>query len=360
MVNRRTFVLASLASQAMLANQTWAQSAPERAESPSSGPDVRTAPLTVLFSFLSRADSTPLDQRSRASSHIFDKDGKVISDPAADPSANAFEPNPNLNFEHWGDYWRKVHGVRFLHPDETDDQQAIDRLLRYDQIHRVAPGPTSLNPLPYQSPLDAKGQLFDTVIGHVEPYRRPQWDGVAYLNFASLDDLGAVLGTERVRRKIFPEDQAIFRDLAPMLARQFIILPNAAGDDAILLVKTHVRRDELDRETFQRLWLHDHAKVVVAQPDTRHLVKRYVQLHNIGPLTEGMPFFHPASSRIDGVSVMAFASMKDVEIFLLSDSYAAIEQSERSIAVAEAGEYWTGITFTVVDQLAPERATEGT
>ena len=31
MVNRRTFVLASLASQAMLANQTWAQSAPERA-----------------------------------------------------------------------------------------------------------------------------------------------------------------------------------------------------------------------------------------------------------------------------------------------------------------------------------------
>ena len=30
MVNRRTFVLASLASQAMLANQTWAQSAPER------------------------------------------------------------------------------------------------------------------------------------------------------------------------------------------------------------------------------------------------------------------------------------------------------------------------------------------
>ena len=127
MVNRRTFVLASLASQAVLASQTWAQSAPERGGSPSPAPDVGTAPLTVLFSFLSRADPTPLDQRSRASGHIFDKDGKVISDPAADPSANAFEPNPNLNFEHWGDYWRKVHGVRFLHPDEADDQKAIDR-----------------------------------------------------------------------------------------------------------------------------------------------------------------------------------------------------------------------------------------
>jgi hypothetical protein len=94
MVNRRTFVLASLASHAVLASQTWAQSAPERAGSPAPGPDVGAAPLTVLFSFLSRADSTPLDQRSRAGGHILDKDGKVISDPAADPSANAFEPNP--------------------------------------------------------------------------------------------------------------------------------------------------------------------------------------------------------------------------------------------------------------------------
>ena len=43
---------------------------------------------------------------------------------------------------------------------------------------------------------------------------------------------------------------------------------------------------------------------------------------------QGAPFFHPAGRRIDGVSVMAFASMKDVETFLLSDSYAAIEQAE--------------------------------
>src|SRR5690349_15983787 len=114
MVSRRTLVLASLASQAVLASQIWAQSAPKLAGSPLPGPDVGTAPLTVLFSFLSRADSTPLDQRSRAGGHILGKDGKVISDPAADPFANAFEPNPNLNFEHWGDYWRKVHGIRFL------------------------------------------------------------------------------------------------------------------------------------------------------------------------------------------------------------------------------------------------------
>ncbi len=115
----------------------------------STEPDARTAPLTVLFSFLLRAD----------------------------PAANASEPDPNLSFETWGDYWRKVHGPRFLHPDEADDRTTISRLLRYDQIHRVASGPTSLNPPPYRPPLDADGRLFETIVGHVEPYRRPQWTG---------------------------------------------------------------------------------------------------------------------------------------------------------------------------------------
>ena len=191
----------------------------------------------------------------------------------------------------------------------------------------------------------------------MEPYRRPSRDGVAYLNFASLADLGAVLGSNRVRQKILPEDRAIFRDLAPCLARQFVIMPNSVGDDAIVLVKTHVRRGELHREAFQRLWLHDHAKIVVAQPDTRRFVKRYVQLHNIGPETDGQPFFHPATSRIDCVTVMAFASTKDLETFLLSESCVSIDKAEQSISIPEAGEYWTGVTFTVVDQLAPEQAT---
>jgi hypothetical protein len=66
---------------------------------------------------------------------------------------------------------------------------------------------------------------------------------------------------------------------------------------------------------------------------------------------------HPVTSRIDGVTVLAFASLKSVESFLLSESYAAIEQDERSIAATEAGDYWTGAVFTVVDQLVPERAT---
>ena len=99
------------------------------APSPSTGSDAGNLPLTVLFSFLSRADSTPLDLRSRADGHVLDRDGTVVADPASDPSDNALEPDPNLNFEKWGEYWRKVHGVRFLHADEATDRKAIDLLL---------------------------------------------------------------------------------------------------------------------------------------------------------------------------------------------------------------------------------------
>jgi hypothetical protein len=287
-------------------------------------------PLTVLFSFLSRADATPLGERSRAAGHILDNGGNVIVDPAADFASNAFAPDPNPNFEIWGEYWRKLHGVRFLRSDTAQDQETIDRLLRYDQIHRLAAGLTSQSPLPYLPALDPAGRLFDTIIGHVEPYRRPTWDGVTYLNFANLDDLGIVLSSDGVRQKILPEDQVIFRDLAPVLARQFIVMPNVSGDDAFILVKTHIRRAELDREAFQRRWLSDHTSIVMKQPETRRLVRRYVQLHNIGPQEYGQPFFHPATSRIDGVTMMAFALMKNLETFLLSESYSAIQKSRAS------------------------------
>ncbi len=315
------------------------------------------APLTVLFSFLSRADTTSLDQRSRAEGHVLDHQGRVIPDPTADPGANAFEPDPNLNFEKWGEYWRKVHGVRFLQTEDAGDR-TVERLLRYDQIHRVAAGPTSLAPLPYRPPVDADGRLFPTIIGHIEPYHRPRWDGVAYLGFAGLDDIATVLGTERVRTKILPEDRTIFRDLAPVLARQFIILPSATGNDAVALVKTHARRLDLDQSAFQRRWLHEHAELVMKQADTKRLVRRYVQLHNIGPTAEGEPFFHPETSLIDGVTLMAFDTMRDIEAFLVSEGHAVIAADEQLIQAAGAGEYWSGVNFSIVDRLAPEQASK--
>lgn len=312
-------------------------------------------PRTVIFSFLSRADATPLAHRRRGEGHMLDVAGNVLADPAADPAANAFESDPNINFEKWSEYWRKVHGVRFVHA-EDDDDRSLERLLRYDQLHRFPAGPTNLTPPPYVAPLDENGLLFPTIIGHVPPYRRPRWDGVAYLNFAGVDDIAQVLGTSRVRSKILPEDRAMFRDVAPMLSRQFIIIPSAAAIEAVSLITIHVRRRGLDRTQFQHEWLHRHADFVAAQPATRDLVTRYVQLHNIGPATAGAPFFHPETSAIDGVTLMGFANVGDIESYIQADDYQAIVDDERKIADDARREYWTSVNFVILNRIAGERA----
>ncbi len=131
--------------------------------------------------------------------------------------------------------------------------------------------------------MDASGKLFDTVIGHIEPYKRPDWDGVAYLNFANVEDLTSLLSSARVVNKIIPEELVIFRDLAPFLARQYIFIPADLGADSIVLIRTHVCPQALDRNDFQSYWLHYISKEVMQQSATNKFVKRYVQLHNIGP-----------------------------------------------------------------------------
>ncbi|MFC4276620.1 EthD domain-containing protein [Achromobacter aloeverae] len=311
-------------------------------------------PLTVLFSLLSRADNTPLTERRRADGHVLDHAGNVIADPAADAADNAFEGNPNLNFEHWGEYWRKVHGVRFVHAEAPDDR-SLDRLLRYDQLHRFAPGPSHTDAPPYRAPVDAQGKLWPTVIGRIEAYRRPRWDGIAYLNFASPEDVAVVLGTARVREKILPEDQAIFRDIAPVLSRQYVIAPSAMGNEAITLVKLHVRDQSISRQDFQRWWLHDHAPLAAAQ--SGRWARRYVQLHNIGPTEPGQPLYHPQASAIDGVTLMNFASVGDLEDFLRSSEQTTIAKDEARMMDLAAGEWWTTIGIVLVNRIALESAT---
>jgi hypothetical protein len=312
------------------------------------------APLIVLCSFLSRADASPLAERRRSPGHMLDRNGDVIADPAAEPAANGFEGDPNINFEKWSEYWRKVHGPRFLYMEDASDR-SFERLRRYDQLHRLPAGPTSFHAPPYAAPVDAEGKLYPTVIGHVGPYRRPQSDGIAYLAFETVDDIGVVLGSERVRTKILPEDRAIFREIAPLLSRQYVLMPGT-GRDAIALVQIHIRRPDLDRAEFQRRWLNEHADLVLAQEETRRLATRYVQLHNIGGSAAGAPFFHEETSSIDGVSLTGFSAAGDAEEFLQSDGYRMIAQGERAITSADKGEYWTAVTFGVLDRSQPERA----
>lgn len=312
-------------------------------------------PLIVVFSLLSRADNTPLTERHRADDHILDHNGKSLIDPAADAVKNVFEGNPNINFEHWGEYWRKVHGVRFTYAENSDDH-SLEHLQRYDQLHRFAPGPTHTDAPPYRAPVDAKSNLWPTVIGHIETYRRPRWDGVAYLNFTDLEDIPVALGNARVREKILPEDQAIFRDIAPMLSRQYIFTPSNKGNEPITLVKLHVRKATVSRSSFQKWWLNEHGNIAATQ--SKAWVRRYVQLHNIGPTEEGQPLYHPQASGIDGVTLMSFDNLGDLEDFLLSPEYKKIVGYESLMMDIAAGEWWTTIDIVLINRISPELATD--
>ena len=246
-----------------------------------------------------------------------------------------------------------MHGVHLTYVEETDDR-SLERLQRYGQLHRVGAGPTEISTPPYAALVEDNGRLLPTVIGNIAPYRRPRWDGIPNLNFACPEDIAAALANERVRSKILPEDQAIFRDIAPVLSRQYILLPSTSGYDAITLVKTHVRRPDNSRAGFQQWWLQEHADTVLAQPDTPRLVKRYVQLHNVGPTETGQPFFHPETSGIDVVTLMAFASVSDLEDFLLTDSQRVIADSEATMTSAGSTGYWTALGFVLVSRIAQE------
>lgn len=113
----------------------------------------------------------------------------------------------------------------------------------------------------------------------------------------------------------------------------------------------HMRASHLSREAFQERLLGEHARLVLAQPATREFVRRYAQLHNIGSTQKD-----PEGSRIDAVSVLSFASLNDVEDYLVSDDYAAIQASCDAL-LGEGSEWWTGINYSVINRLMPEVAT---
>lgn len=273
-----------------------------------------------------------------------DASGAALSDPLIDAEKSAFEQDANLNFEKWDEYWRKVDGVRFLHPDVPADLN-LRHLLRYDQIHRSPAGPTSGFAPPYLAPTDDLGNLHSSVIGRVSPYKRPNWDGAAYLCFSDHDGLLAMLRSERIIEKIRPEDRVMFRDLGSILSKQFVAKPSSYRSDAVTLVKTHIRVTNRSREEFQQDWLSEHRRLLERECEGYDLVRRYVQLHNIGSEVAGGAFFHAETSQYDVVSLTTFGTMADAEAFLQSELSRRIAAAENESC--RQVEFWTGINFAM-------------
>ncbi len=308
-----------------------------------------TKPLIVTPTFVSRVDGTSRGVRPQDEGSSKDRQGDEVTSPDRHPHELAIEPDPNLAFEHWDEYWRKVHGPKFAWDEPGSSSE---RVLRYDQVHRLASGPSCFFRPPYRAIVDESGRLPEDPERRVPVFRRPRWDGLAYITYAEEADIERVLGQEKFAERIIADEQTAFRMVTREITREFILIPSARHRDPISLVKIHMRRPELSREVFQRRLLNEHAEVVMKAPATHEFVRRYAQLHNIGSTQED-----PEGSKIDAVSILAFASMNDVEDYLVSADHAAIEASENVLA-SEGSEWWSAINYSVINRLLPELATD--
>jgi len=305
-------------------------------------------PLIVTPTFVSRVDNTARSERPQDSGASKSRHGHEVHLPNWRPHALALEGEPNLAFEHWDEYWRKVHGPKFAWDEPGSSSAAV---LRYDQVHRIASGPSSFFPPPYRAMVTDEGKLPEDPEKRVPAYERPRWDGFAYIAYADEDDIQRTLSQEKFDKRIVADEQVAFRMVTREITREYILVPSARHRDPVSLVMIHMRAPHLSREEFQQRLLGEHAQLVLAQPATREFVRRYAQLHNIGSTQKD-----PEGSKIDAVSVLAFASLNDVEDYLVSDDYAAIQASHDAL-LGEGSEWWTGINYSVINRLLPEVAT---
>jgi len=306
-------------------------------------------PLIVTPTFVSRVDDTARGERPQDAGASKSRHGHEVHFPNWRAGALALEGDPNLAFEHWDEYWRKVHGPKFAWDEPGSSSESV---LRYDQIHRIASGPSCFFRPPYRAMIDDSGRLPTDPEKRVPAFQRPGWDGLAYIAYAEQDDIERVLGQEKFAERIIADERTAFRMVTREITREYILIPSARHRDPISLVKIHMRRPDLSREEFGRRLLNDHADLVLAQAATQEFVRRYAQLHNIGSTQKD-----PEGSKIDAISIFAFASLNDVEDYLVSDDHEAIEASEDALA-GEGSEWWTGINYSVINRLLPERATD--
>lgn len=306
-------------------------------------------PLIVTPTFVSRVDATARSERPQDAGASTSKHGHEVHFPNWRPHALALEDNPNLAHEHWDEYWRKVHGPKFAWDEPGSSGELV---LRYDQLHRIASGPSHFFPPPYRAMIADDGKLPSDPHKRVPALQRPHWDGLAYITYAEEPDIEATLKQDKYAKRIVADEQVAFRMVTREITREYIFIPSARHRDAISLVKIHMRNPELSREQFQHRMLHEHAQLVLANPATGEFVRRYAQLHNIGSTQKD-----PEGSKIDAVSIMSFASMNDVEDYLVSDAHAVIAASEADLTGA-GSEWWTAVNYSVINRLMPEVATD--
>lgn len=113
-------------------------------------------PLIVTPTFVSRVDDTPRGERPQDAGSARSRHGHEVHFPKWRPGALALEGDPNVAFEHWDEYWRKVHGPKFAWDEPGSSSELV---VRHNQVHRVASDPSSSFPPPYRAMVDESGRL---------------------------------------------------------------------------------------------------------------------------------------------------------------------------------------------------------
>lgn len=304
----------------------------------------KTEPIALNPILISRADNTPNnDRRPRMTVGVVDAEGRSVTDPDKTPEQIALEQNPNLMFEHWDEFWRKVHGSRVIYQDGPNDRM-LDTVCTYYQVHRLPAAPTSLFPPPYHAPVDKEGRLYPASTVYVPPYRRPVFDGLVYWGAPTIEDLMSVGYSPKAIEKINAEGNVFLRYAAGGICAEYVIIPcQNENVPAFCTVKVHYRNGGT-REEFQRMLLFEHSKYIQEKPATQKYIRRLAYIFNVNKKDEE-PFATPGGMKIDAISVTYFDTMIDCERYYASDDYKAIEEKENDFLDMSQSEWWTGVVY---------------
>lgn len=282
----------------------------------------------VMFPLLlKRADCSSDEKRDRADGFIIDIDGNPVTDPCNEPERIALESDPNLNFEHFGEFWRKIHGERIIYRDGDDDNHC-DGVCSYYQIQRVAAGPSSAFPPPYPVALDPDGTMAEHLHDKLPEYKRPSADGFVYWAAPALEDLMPVGSSRKQEKKISWDSLLFLRNFTGSLCAEYIILPSAEPGKVppVCTVKVHYGKGS-SQEEIQRRLIEEHSDFIMKGQLAQKLIKRFAYICNINK-NEDEPFYNKSGVEIDAYSVTYFKDMADCDKYYASDEYRQVADRE--------------------------------
>ncbi len=308
-----------------------------------------SAPWIVLNALVMRADTAPDEgTRSTRPGYFVNRDGTGVGDPDSRDTTPALADTPQREWEAYDAYWRKVHGPKLIH-DEGGADTITPLLVFYLQQHRLPSGPTSSDTLPYPAQVGDDGLLVTDPHARVAVYQRPRFDGMAQLAFANKADLFSFFdatGTAgKYSTKVVPDEKVFIKGFSFHISEEHVVKESDVGRrDPVLLIKSHTRHPSLSRDAFRELWRGSHAEFALSLDASAEWVRRYAQLHNVS--LPGDPIYDADGDGIDGVSVLSFANMNDLEDFLASEDYAEIARDERDFCRAE---FYTALNHVIRD-----------